>query len=224
MTALPPSLAAELDALRERAYGREADIDSDAAALARLRALEREVAGAPSANVTVAETDDAPATDRSTPVAPEPATSREWWRRPVLWAVAISTVVVLALGAAVITATASRPDLTMTPSGAASRPYFPESLEWLTSSIGMQRDRLVPYEGFGRTLVWAGESDDGVRCLLVTVDGGAVGYGCARDGVAPTADVVIDDNRTEAFTGFAQRSTMRFVFHGDRVEVWVAQP
>lgn len=239
MTALPPPLAAELRALRERAYGPAADIDSDAAALTRLRALER-VADAPATNAPApnattedataddATADDATAEDTSAQETNEPlrpqADSDPWRRRRVVWAASLAVVATVTGGAAIVAATASRPDATMTIVDEASRRFFPESLEWLTSLLGMQRDRLEPYEGLGQAVVWAGESKDGVSCLLVTADHRPFGYGCARADQYPTADIVVDHGMAADATGLPERSTLRFVYRGDRIDVWITEP
>lgn len=234
MTALPPPLAAELRALRERAYGPAADIDSDAAALTRLRALER-VADAPATNAPApnattkdaiaddATAEDTPAQETNEPLRPR-ADSDPWWRRRVVWAASLAVVATVTGGAAIVAATASRPDATMTVVDEASRQFFPESLEWLTSLLGMQRDRLEPYEGLGQAVVWAGESKDGVSCLLVTADHRPFGYGCARADQRPTADVVVDHGMAANATGLPERSTLRFVYRGDRIDVWITEP
>ena len=246
---LPSHLAEELVGLRRRAYGPDADIDSDPAALTRLLELEgvsrleerAEEADAPDVSAepiapAMSAEPTAPAVSaeptgpdvptEGAPVATAPGDpqpqGRRWWSSPVLLAAA-AVVALVVLAGSLVTTLDSRPDCTLTPTPAAAQTPFPDGLSWLTSALGIPRDALRSYPGVGDITVWAGTSEDGVDCVLVTGPSGPFGFGCSR-GRDATADIVLDSTMNSIPTGLAERSTLRFVYRGDRVDVWIDEP
>ena len=229
--------------MRRRAYGPDADIDTDPSALTRLRELEEvlarplekraEDANEPdvspeptasdvSAGPTPSDVSTEEASDAAAPADPELPGRRRWWRKPVvLVAAALGALVVLA--GSLVTTLDARPERTLTPTPAAKEVPFPDGLSWLTSVLGIPRDALHSYRGVGDIIVWAGTAEDGVDCVLVTATDGPLGFGCSR-GQDATADIVLDSQMATIPSGLAERSTLRFVYRGDRVDVWIDEP
>lgn len=152
--------------------------------------------------------------------------SAPWWRRPAAVIAALAVALVVAVCAALLVAAAdSRPDRTLTATARDAEIPFPEGFQWLTQALGISRDALRSYRGVGDIVVWAGRSKDGVNCLLVTGPDSPFGFGCARDGHDATADIVLDsDMASIPRTDLPERTTIRFVYRGDRVDVWIAEP
>lgn len=235
---LPSPLTEELVALRRRAYGPDADIEADPAALARLAELEGRgptqrvdtlvpAAAAPSSVDAEpgepSSTEGGVAADPGPPADSEPSHPR-WWRRPALL-VAAAVVALVVLAASVMMTLDARPDRTLTPTPTSAEIPFPDGFSWLTSALGIPRDALRSYRGVGDIIVWAGTAEDGVACLLVTGTDGPFGFGCARGGRDATADIVLDSKMASIPpTGLPERTTLRFVYRGDTVDVWIDEP
>lgn len=188
---------AELAMLRRRAYGPDADIAGDPAALARLRELEAaERAVAPTSVVDTTLTPDGEqvATDESIPAPNGAATvldssqqmvgmnapgevanegaapevaSRPRRTRRTLWAAAVTGLVA---GVALTTGISW---IAGPHPDATLHPVTDADEEWDTSRfgdlayMGIRVDEMVSYGTFRGSEVWVGESDRGNRCIAV---------------------------------------------------------
>lgn len=232
--------AAELARLRERAYGRSADIAGDAAALARLRELEARAVRAPS--VAPGADDE----DESAPDAPGPAetdppgaltggdaerpylTPRRWprWVRPA--AVAVGAVGLVAATAAV---TLSIPR---------DVPRYPNATEVTRLSelvpLRPQNDsdsrRYADFRGFSVFTNTVGTPADPnpVRCLsIVSPEEAAdptIGETLSTCGAGPfpvaVTAVVSSLSPPAARQAYAPGTAINFTLGESGVEVWVA--
>ncbi|MBA8817389.1 hypothetical protein FHX48_002488 [Microbacterium halimionae] len=231
----------ELAALRERAYGREADIASDPLALSRLRELEGAISegamsdspirreGLPivdashgreagtSEPVPVAEADE---TDVDDPVVAKGVGKR------LLWAWAVSLVAV-AVAASVITAALTSGEATPY----ATLSILPAAEVPASALQGLNESDAVRYTDFYGVILASGVSDfsrgEDRMCLIVLTDGAATSgegtYGaCAAPGLNPVLDYVVDGFSSEQLRAvFASGTPLRFALNGDRIDVYV---
>ncbi|MFE7845147.1 hypothetical protein ACFUTX_08135 [Microbacterium sp. NPDC057407] len=248
---LSPERSRELELLRRRAYGPDADIVLDPAAQQRLRELEDLARGAvvgpdpvrePAApaggrseggrTAPVAAPDEsvgAPATDRAaTPGEPdaEPRTPRRSRRRRLpLWGVtALAGIAVgLAVGLTWPADSGPSPDLTLgiDPGGGERGSGFAENLDYW----GIDEGTLVPHESYDVIRVWTALGIDGARCLLLSHDGAFLSATCAGSGLDPVLDFTVYDGISlDMEDALPVGTVIRFVGHEGSVDVWVRTP
>jgi hypothetical protein len=233
--------ANELERLRQRAYGPDADIAGDAAAAARLAELEARRRGQPTGLDTPGEATAIPRR------ADEARAGRSWHRRRGMLLVGIG-VTSLALVAG-YTAGVSRlvgPALTPTPSESSVarmppvpdvfrqglNPASPQEILFLVSigsdadrpndrhgalaSLGIGLDQLRRYEDFDGLNIWSGESRYGMTCVFVAVPVQGIREGYGSEGCAPAGFDPFAELPRQGSSSF-----MRFVVKEDRVDVHV---
>lgn len=236
----------ELDELRSRAYGPDADIHHDADALARLIELEgiarnprsaapaerpaRVVDSVPGAPAAASEqkADTRPSTvadegDRGAAagaVAPAPSTDRRpWWRRvPVAAVVAVAALVGVGVGVWVSALGAPQPATTL-----ARAPLDGAALDF--ELYGIRSDEPVRYEPFHDLEVWSAETDQGTSCIVVTTATSEwMAAGCAPEPLEPVADVPFYAGMREIDgLDLPTGSVVRFTLDGDVMRVWIAE-
>lgn len=235
-----PALSAErrqeLDELRSRAYGPDADIHSDEDALARLIELEElarldgpdaapDVVIGPSATGAVALSPDGPTAvildDEGDAAAPTPGgdAPRRWWRRIPLWAyIAGALAVGLALGLVVPPLLPPHPTTTLQRVAVEGAP-----LDF--QMYGIPASSPVRYESFHNLEVWSAQTAEGSTCIVVTTDAGEwIGAGCAPEPLDAIADVTFFAGmRPIDGLDLPEGSVVRFIVRGDVMEVWIAQ-
>ena len=233
--------AAELHALRARAYGPDADIHSDSAALARLHELEALSASGSDATAedagrvgeAVSTARRAPSgvggeTSETAPAVVAEGTSRS--RRPdrrtaLLWAV--SLVVAALIGAGVSFA------VTEIPPGAVAVLEPDPDAPWPGGYGDRGEDSVVFDEFHGLTVVYTpnGAGEEGTYCLFVALSPDSVGgsniftAGCAGGAFAPTAAIPVTNSMPEELLDeFPEGSALQFVLQDSRVRVYAESP
>lgn len=224
-----PEAQAELDALRSRAYGPDADIDRDADALARLVELEEQLRSGAAPDEAV-ELGVRQAVDPEVPVpdgavvtvTPDGSASdvrRRGLRRvPVL----VWVLLALALGATggflLPFVGAPQPVTTLERAPLGDAPVDFEL-------YGVSAESPVRYEPYHDLQIWSGITEQGSTCIVITNDAGEwIAAGCAPEPLHPVADVIF-------FPGMRQiegldlpdGSVLRFTLRDDVMEVWVAE-
>ncbi len=251
-TALGPEEARELAALRQRAYGPHPDIAADAAALARLAALESAShpvtvpAPSPRSERPAPATDAAPPVARDAwvpqePAAPAPprvtrtplrrrlrdaAASAKGWiarRRMVAIAVAFVLVVAIAWGGAQLAAPQSDRSLGRIPAGVDGERL---ARQGFLDAAGVTVAEVQRFEAYESLQVWVVLADTGDRCLVIDADRyGVLGFNCTPAGLDPVIDLrVWRGMREQVFGDLPPDSFLRFEHIGSRVHVWVRAP
>lgn len=240
---LTPESTRELDDLRKRAYGPDADILRDPDALRRLHELEAQVradepaptfsAAAPAqtapqdpASAAAAEPPTAmphpasPAPTGETPAIRGASPPRRWWRRVPVWgwvaAVGVAGVIVGVASSASLT---PRADTTLAPIG-----HMQPGLEatwalsvepWLTNDTPP-----VQHESLDKLRVLSATSAEGVSCLVVTWPSNWSDVSCTPQGLTPVVDFVAYRGGPQPLdTPLAEGTVIRFELHGDVVDV-----
>ena len=222
------ALEAELSALRTRAYGLDADIDSDPAALARLAELEQLHAAAATAPTRAAEVQPrADQLPRSHADASSEAGVVARWRRTRTSAAVTGAAVILA-GAAAVTGwmwwTAPRPDVTLHRTDAEPSAQVLRLADYARRQLVM-KSTLQPFEPVMGLEVWSAQTTFGNTCLLVfePASDEFLAIGCApapADPIAEIYDVPVAWEE-EWVDGFPTGTVVRFMLHGDAVDVWI---
>lgn len=236
----------ELDELRSRAYGPDADIHHDADALARLIELEgiarnpaaaapaeapvrvvEALTGAPAAaseqtadaRPTMTADEDGGGSDAAA-VAPAPsADRRRWWRRvPVAAVIAVAALVGVGVGVWVSALGARQPATTL-----ARAPLDGAAIDF--ELYGIRSDEPVRYEPFHDLEVWSAETDQGTICIVVTTATSEwMAAGCAPEPLEPVADVPFYPGMREIDgLDLPMGSVVRFTLDGDVMRVWIAE-
>jgi hypothetical protein len=242
---LPPDDERELAVLRARAYGPDADIQTDPAALERLwqleealhpRAAERRddesvpdaatAGGAPTATTPEAATAE-PGAENSAGAAASDDPPRPRWRAILATRTgraAIAAAAVLAAGYAVGWLVVPHPDATL-------HRNADEASALAQSMIGFLGARPVDstirgYDTFWGIEPWYFEDEQGFHCfMLVTRPGFVDGANCVPPGVELSADImpspqVVDGDSEPLPPG----SIVRFHYLGDRVDAYFYPP
>ncbi|EZP29124.1 hypothetical protein [Microbacterium oleivorans] len=217
--------AAELARLRERAYGRTADIAGDAPAMRRLRELEARLVPAAAPPIEEPQPDPAPDADvvPGVPVARAPR-----WRRWVMGAAVLVGAAALVAGTVAVTLSIPR-DVPRYPD--AMRVATLDTLEpWPPQSDSASR-RHEDFRGFSVFTNTVGTSADPnpVRCLsVVSPDEAAdptVGETFSACGAGPfpvsVTTVVSSLSPQAAQDAYAPGTAINFTLGEDGVEVWV---
>ena len=249
---VPPDAERELAELRTRAYGPDADIQTDPAALARLRELEAahrpraperddeletavpSAGGEPVVALSATNRDDKDETGPAGDASPDTAESENppplGWRRAVATPAGRTTVVaaslaaVLAVGYAVGWLVGPHPDATL-------RPEADEASRLALSMIGFLGIRadtssVRGYERYQGIEPWFFQDEQGFHCfMLVTSPGFVDGANCVPPGVDLYADMVPwTELVDENSEPLPAGSIIRFHYLGDRVDVNVYPP
>lgn len=214
--------AAELAALRARAYGPDADIHRDPKALARLAELEG-LAHADAASALPSEKSSSPILPSAvegrfleTPAATSPGRRRR--RVPVGAVVGAAAVVGMGLGLVVPWLMAPKVVAQLHPSSQTGLP-FPFGDDF----VPIDPTTLVRYDDFDRARVWSADNEDGRKCLFVA---GELQWanGCVAGELEPTVDIdVSEGTESVGFLGLPSGSLVRLVLRGDVVDVWIAE-
>ncbi|NII71276.1 hypothetical protein [Microbacterium ulmi] len=101
---------------------------------------------------------------------------------------------------------------------AADKPIVPVGLDYLAGDP----DSLKHFGEWEGVTLWTMRRADDAVCLLLTIDGGLLDWGCALDRLDPQVDLWV-------FGGLSQMidadlpvgSTVRFVVRDDTVDVWI---
>lgn len=246
---MPPEFVHELDALRRRAYGLDADIDCDPIALRRLGELEAALhpraAPAPEPSPVEASFDSHP--DRVHPAAAirdgapplvaakEPdelldplrhsSPPRPERHLPSLRGVTTIVAAIGALGLAASILSSSRGDVVLTAAQSSLQQRQDLVDEVDLASIGMIGARLQPFADFRDISVWSAVNSSGVTCLLVGSDReGDFQIACTPAPLQPSLDLRVGDQvRPGLVGGLPAGSVVRLVLHGDDVGVWIAE-
>lgn len=229
----PSARAAELAALRRRAYGPDADIQADPHALARLAELEREFS-------PVARSDpEPPAEEPASPAGVDeragsgpPAADRSRGARTGgvvrLIAVVASVVAALALSAlAIDQLTQPRPVARL---GALAEPPQGTALPALSREMlrlfGDRDPVFVSHGEYGALDLWSTTDARGQRCLAVSVGGDVPGFECT----VPTIDTIVNIRSQNSWMPdnpeggpIPNGSALRFVLRDGVVEVYVGR-
>lgn len=224
-----PEAQAELDALRSRAYGPDADIDRDADALARLVELEEQLRGGsapddsvelgvpPAAEPAAAGPEEAVVA--GTPDGSASDVSRRGLRRVPVF---VWVLLALALGAAgglllpLVGAPQPVTTLERAPLGDA-----PVDFEL----YGVSAESPVRYEPYHDLQIWSGLTEQGSTCIVITNDAGEwIAAGCAPEPLDPVADVnFFPGMRAINGLDLPDGSVLRFTLRDDVMEVWIAE-
>lgn len=231
----------ELAELRSRAYGRDADIHSDAAALARLAELEERARADDGPVGDEADPPAAPALPASDPVAGEgapvvvePAQSDTTdppraddaaavtgrWRRVPTWVyIAAAAVLGLIVGIAVPSLAPPHPDAVLSPSPRSGGPALDYGL------YRLQADTAIRYDSFHELHVWSAKNDQGSTCIVVTTASLEwMTATCAPMPLDPVADITFYPEMTRIDgLDLAEGSVVRFLLKGDVIEVWIGE-
>ncbi|MDQ1125754.1 hypothetical protein QE428_000787 [Microbacterium sp. SORGH_AS 505] len=227
--------AAELARLRERAYGRSADIAGDAAAVARLRELEAREAERPAEGPPAEDAADAPETaPAAETTAPDVDPERPYGapRRWPRWATNLGLV---ASAAALVAGTVA-----ITLSIPREAPRYPDAEQvatltqleaWPPESDSNSR-RYADFRGFSvfATVVGTPADPNPVRCLSIVSPQEAaqpeVGETLSTCGAGPfpvaVTAVVSDLSPEAAKDAYALGTAINFTLGESGVEVWVA--
>ncbi|KRA23835.1 hypothetical protein ASD65_04910 [Microbacterium sp. Root61] len=245
-SSIPPELIRELEVLRRRAYGLDADIDADPMALQRLDELEAALHPAArfSGVVSRVEVGSAERTATRQLMAERPTqetlvvesdelldpvrhdSSQRVDRRQAspFTGTAVAVAAIIALGWAASALFTPRGDIVLaaTQSTAQERQDLIDQVD--LASFGMVGSRLQPFADFRELSVWSATSPSGVTCLLVRSDSdGVFQVGCTPAPLQPSIDLRVGDQVRSALVGdLAIDSVVRFVLRGDEVGVWIA--
>ncbi|WP_194396597.1 hypothetical protein [Microbacterium atlanticum] len=225
--------ADELERLRRRAYGPDADIGDDPSAQARLEELEaadrrrRTVAARTNARPDVPG-DAGPIDAAEDGGAPAGAAVRPR-RRSAAAAVAAASVVVFAAFAAstsspvdhLPTRTATGPEAVLAPLPRGAAPVDPHGV---LGRMGLSAAELRRYDGFDGLAVWSGRSRFGTMCLVIREPHRALGLGSGAEGCAPygagaSVELLVDDAPRRDFVRFVLLNghVVVYVYEGDAV-------
>ena len=224
---LAADAAAELKALRLRAYGPDADIDADPRALSRLRELEaRAVATAEPDGSRVTEAART-ATEQDEPPSAVSVVPVPWWERHRAFLWGASLLVAVLVGAAVASV--------QLPTGREQVAVLGEDADglWPEQMWGLRPPDGVTFEEYLGLTAIASARDFGngtnSTCLWV-YDSASVNFGlsagsCATgSGPSSTTIVVTPQAPPALLDEFPEGTTLQFVRDGDRVIVSAQRP
>lgn len=245
-SSIPPELVRELEVLRRRAYGLDADIDADPIALQRLDELEaalhppapfsaappRDEAGSAGRTATRQLMVERPtqaalvvASDEfDDPVRHDSPLRVDRRQASPFIGTAVAVAAIIALGWAASALFTPRGDIVLaaTQSTVQERQDLIDQID--LASFGMVGSRLQPFADFRELSVWSATSSSGVTCLLVRSDSdGVFEVGCTPAPLQPSIDLRVGEQvRPELVGDLAMDSVVRFVLRGDEVGVWIA--
>jgi hypothetical protein len=224
---------AELAALRRRAFGPDADILGDPAALERLRELEASTLPTPAATRSATPEVQAAHAEPASPLpsigampARAPATARFAARRPGRVASALAAGVVIAAVGGTIgwEAAQPHPDRILVADDTHYTPVGEDTDLWLKEMYGVT-GALRGHEPYGHVHVWTGIARNGSECIVLMIGAAdTVATSCSPRPLPASADLFIFPGWTPQYIGLdlPAGSVVRFVQSGDDVEVWTA--
>lgn len=238
MHADAPGRSNELAVLRRRAYGADADIDGDPAALARLRALEqqqlqerqRAASDVPAPESHGAEAVAAREAEISAELAEISALagSADHSTAPP----AISRVgIVLACAAAALLSAALAVPLTLWATGLSAQPDV--VLHPVSDAAALRYfDRpMTPdslrYDDFYGLQLAVGAFEDSAgdgTCILAVIGPDSGNGSCSPDPLDPIFDLAAANATTQLRNRFGDDAVLRFVVVGDELHVFVSHP
>ncbi|MGC5222549.1 hypothetical protein ACPW96_08100 [Micromonospora sp. DT81.3] len=244
-----PGIAAELQRLRRRAYGPDADIAGDPAAQARLAALETTIGRTtPPLRTGDDDADDAeptPARAASVQAASprpieEPALGRRgidesappWWRRRDILALAAALLLICAgilvgMPGALPPVPAETLHIRAESAGVPSAHRAELDAAGSLSHLALVDDGLRLYEDLRGINVWSAPTVHGTTCLLLTTRSqGLWAVACAPSETEPRIElnkygsVLVHRDEEDPWHGMPFGSLIRVELRGDTVLVW----
>ena len=230
---------AELAALRRRAFGPDADILDDPAALARLQELEESVLPPPAqvpapasserraTGIPLDEDDDleAPKAARLSGRLRDRMARFTAGRLGRITSILAAVVLIGAVGGAIGWQIGQpHPDRVLHVDGTHYTPSGQGTDLWLKEMYGITGS-FRGHEPYGRVHVFTGTARDGSECMVLMIGADdAVGTSCSPPPLPASADLFIFPGWTKVYTGLElpAGSVVRFVQSGDDVEVWTA--
>lgn len=226
MAALPlsPENERELATLRARAYGPDADISDDPAAIMRLNELETMARATPGDDPSFSDADsdtDSAPVGAATAAAltahrRTPRSGAARVRRAPAWILAGAAASLgIIVGLALSNLLESHPDATL-------REDPTEGATVDFAAYDLPTAAATRFDLFHGLEVWSARADDGSLCLLVTMDGEWAADGCAPPALDPIAEVMLyPDARPIEGLDLPIGSVVRFVLRQGVVQVWI---
>jgi hypothetical protein len=224
----PTDADRELDELRARAYGPDADIAVDPAALARLRELEAAHRADAERRAVPPTRESAAGTEAAPTAAPEPLrTGKEGSSRSLLQrATAMGRSRLAWAGGALIIAggvvatafliSAPRPDATLHPTAAAAD-------DLVRSRAAVEASTLRGYGSYHGLEIWSGVNALDSPCLVAfdRASGRLSEMRCAPFPAELIMDVSSSGDEIKGFDGLAGEGIIRFILRGDTVDAYI---
>lgn len=223
----PSDIERELDALRARAYGPEADIDADPAAISRLVELEAAHRAATAARaaapvaVATAVTATAPGEE---PTAPSSRDGSRGVRGRRTWAV-VAVICLFAIVAATVWNLVLRPDATLRQIDADGGSDVIRVLS--AQGRGPDASTLRQFEPYHDVGVWSVENAAGKVCFVVwdRLASGRFSIKCAPPGREVALSLTVESEGVDDFAPWLpDGSIVDFHLRDDTVDVFVRPP
>ncbi|MGX5771556.1 hypothetical protein ACWKWN_12445 [Microbacterium trichothecenolyticum] len=221
----PSDIERELDGLRARAYGPDADIDADPAALARLVELEAAHLGAARAARSARPAAVATAVT-VTPGEPTGPSSSQGGSRGVpgrTWVVA-AAICLFAIVAATVWNLVQRPDATLRQTDAGGGSDVIRVLS--AQGRGPDASTLRQFEPYHDVGVWSVENAAGKVCFVVwdLTSSGRFSIKCAPPGTQVTLTLIVASDGDDFGRWLPDGSSVDFRFGENAVDVFVRPP
>ncbi|KJL42255.1 hypothetical protein RS82_02271 [Microbacterium trichothecenolyticum] len=224
---LTDAAAGELQALRLRAYGPDADIDDDPQALSRLRELEARAAGATEADIPLVTVVAPATTGQDEPTDAVSVVTVPWWERhrPLLWGGSLLLAVLLGAVVASVQLPSGREQVAVL--GEDADGLWPEQMWGARPPDGVTFDEYLGLtaiasardfgNGTNSTCLWVYDSD--------SVNFGLSAGSCATGSAPSSTTIAVTAQAPPALLEeFAEGTTLQFVREGDRVIVYAQRP
>jgi hypothetical protein len=222
----PSDIERELDTLRARAYGPEADIDADPAAMARLVELEaaHRAATAARAAAPVAVATTVTVTAPGEPTAPSSRDGSGGARGRRTWAV-VGVICLFAIVAATVWNLVLRPDATLRQIDADDGSDVIRVLS--AQGRGPDASTLRQFEPYHDVGVWSVENAAGKVCFVVwdRLASGRFSIKCAPPGREVALSLTVESEGVDDFAPWLpDGSIVDFHLRDDTVDVFVRPP
>ncbi|MFB7891704.1 hypothetical protein ACFC1I_05865 [Microbacterium sp. NPDC056044] len=220
----PSDTERELAALRARAYGPDADIATDPAAMVRLAELEAVHLEAAHHATAAARARSIEANADAAAAASEPLQNATR-RRPVrAWIVAGAVVVAGIAIAAAEWSLAARPDVTLRQVGDGAGSDITRVLN--AQGMGVDVSTLREFERYHDVAVWSAVNSAGRVCFTVwdLAASGRFSSKCAPPGKEVSLTLSVDSEGDDFGRWLPDGSSVDFRFHDDTVEVFEQPP
>lgn len=235
----------ELQRLRRRAYGPDADIAGDAAAQARLSELEAAKRRGRAPAVDAAAALSAPVSERVPVLKPDEGSVAEqdpagaaiaksgpidgalpapWWRRrrSLPWVIAAVAVLSAAIGIGVFAVDESNqptPVTQLTPQGQPGIASIPVDDD-VPVRYDLTVEDFVSYGSYGPLQIWSTTKPENKRCIAVVIENHISVFECTAPSVDTIADFNIDPNLIPPAPSGELTPYVRFVLHDEVVDVY----